>query len=323
MSRHKSPIRIPKDIKKEQEDYKGMEISRQSIGWMYISRAKYPEALCTFQDGIEQCLGFLEGAKDRTDKPSMQEFFNTLASLIFHLKGLLTVMMITTADIQEFRRIQDRVQVWLDYAKSLQELNVQGWFAPIKEVLWGFRFGKQDADISFDDGDHFWKDLIQLSNSGAIQNPLDRLKDRIQKLLHPLSIYSLSVCFPVIAGLQYLMQRFDSPKIQETRDEIIKLTADSLKLDTLRKDFPPWTKTLPTQRLKVDFESWESWGPLETHKNHARRDDIFVSSILTEHYLQSLAWVCMLFIILESKLDAQSVCKKLSDRYPKNDHNIV
>lgn len=309
-----------KDIKKEQEDYKGMEISRQSIGWMHISRAKYPEALRTFQEGIEQCLDFLEGAKDRKDKPSIQEFFNTLASLIFHLKGLLTVMMITTADIQEFRRTQDRVQVWLDYAKSLQDLNVQGWFAPIKEVLWGFRFGKQDADISFDGGDHFWKDLIELSNHGAKQKFLDSLKGRIQKLINPFSIYSLSVCFPMIAGLQYLMQRSDSPNLQETRDYLIQLTAKSLELDTLRADFLPWTKTLPSRRLEIDVDLWESWGPLQTHINHARRGDIFVSSILTEHYLQSLAWVCMLFIIMESKLEVQSVCLQLSHRYKKSDH---
>jgi hypothetical protein len=114
-----------------------------------------------------------------------------------------------------------------------------------------------------------------------------------------------------------LVLRFsDCIELRDARNRAIVQARRELHMDGLpRPDAQLWSRFQADSLLRIDTSRWSSWGCLAMQCHQASRTDMFITSRLTEHYLQHLAWSAMLRMLLVGQISAQAAGRKLAKHF--------
>lgn len=282
-------------LKQEAGDRTGIEITRQMLGWLRFAQGRFEEAARTFAEGLEVCARALGDTTWGYDAPAR---LSMLESLLFHLVGRCTALLVLPTDERVFRRLREELAEWVQLYRPFRRWGGAG---PVEEALFLLSLGARDGKI-YDPPpgtvSEWWPAVRRVRTEGAGDlAPLERLLLRT-----PSPGDLLPARMKELAGLHHLCLSMSGDALPALRDaHLRRLGADRFHAIPAPGS-PPWTWS--GAALRLDTGGWCEWGPLRGQLAEILRPNTLLTPAATEQYLQVLAWVSALFLLLDGGLPA-------------------
>lgn len=305
------------ELKELLNDLVGIEMSRQNLGWAEFAEGEFEHAEKHMERGVDICLDRLENPCVSTAKgpEQFQLCMATLDSLVFHLFGLLTLMLLRNAPCSEFTTLQERCQNYLDL---YEHLSAWGSTAPYTLVRLLIAIATDTAPITKADPTEDASALVNLWRLVAICNRegtavLRNLQDITTTNLESSDLRLRLSC---LAAASYLCQSLESQQAGALLDETLKTLRRQHGFSGLPRRSNALIKQANPTALRLDTSHWPVWGPLKAQTRASQLEGIFLNPSITEKYLQVFAWCSALITCHEGRVSLRQALDILHKHFP-------
>lgn len=272
-------------------DEVGVEMTRLMRGWLLVAKGLFDDAAQTFSEGLQRIherLGV--GAR------SPDEAIRLVESLLFLLVGRCVTMLFLPTQPEEFKRLRDTLAPWTSLYRSFTR---SGGRAPFQEAQLLLSLGARDGrPFQFSPGkveiDAWWAAVRDVVVRG--DGDLAGLRNVLQREPTPGDL--IATRMKQLAGLHHLAVRMESERVAKLRDGLLVALRGRGFVGLPTVGGAPWS--WDARSLSLDTSEWCDWGPLRAQLEETRRSNVLLTSVVTEQYLQLLAWVSALFLLLDA-----------------------
>jgi hypothetical protein len=294
------------DLKQKVGDVIGLEMTRQALGWLAAMRGRFADAWRIFGEGIDASISCLTAMPVDMSREQLHALVDSLA---YHVVGRCTLGLLLERSASSFESCRDQCVPWLEPAVVMSTTAGRALYREANAVL---RLGLGDS-LEDDNSEagilRFWS-LVGCS----VQDPDVYAPMLARYVGDEIVSGSADVHIKLLAGVAFASRASDAPVLADFHADVVSRLREAFGYDGIPDRSAQWHSPEPS--IRIDSSAWSDWGPLRHKHALLHAPGALLGPAATEHYLQLLAWMTMVLLAAEGRVDRHSIYSLIDTTYP-------